>query len=200
MGRWWQYRCSQSEVIWRTSGIESKTQQSNNPVQLVLLSHSTNSFQARITCAVGELLSTLMRAGKRFVPRRGGSGRRSHAMRHSIVLLQGAVHQGQVDTHPLEPDVPVLQFPQRRQVRDRHARALTLSLVVGRFAHAALAARLADLGANLDLLEDRDDLASKGKKRTERLTLKVEPEMLNRWMDSRSCSGDVLSKERQWCD
>ncbi len=69
------------------------------------------------------------------------------------------MHQGQVRVHALEPGVFVLQFAQLRQVRDRHARELAFPFVVGRLADAVLPARLADLGTQLDLLEDGNDLA-----------------------------------------
>ncbi len=74
-------------------------------------------------------------------------------------ILQCTVHQGKISVHPLEPGALVLQLPQLRQLRDRHARILALSLVVGWFAHAVLVARLAGLGTQLDLVEDCDDLA-----------------------------------------
>lgn len=43
-------------------------------------------------------------------------------------------------------------------MRDRHARELALPLLVCRLADAVLPARLADLCAHLNLLEDADDL------------------------------------------
>ena len=52
-----------------------------------------------------------------------------------------------------------MQFAQLRQVRHRHARELAFPFVTGRLAHAVLPARFADLGAQLDLLEDGNDLA-----------------------------------------
>lgn len=69
------------------------------------------------------------------------------------------MHQGQVRVHALEPDVFVLQFAQLRQVRDRHTRELAFPFVIGRLADAVLPARLADLGTQLDLLKDGNDLA-----------------------------------------
>lgn len=44
-------------------------------------------------------------------------------------------------------------------MRDRHARELAFPFVIGRLADAVLPARLADLGAQFDLLEDDNDLA-----------------------------------------
>lgn len=69
------------------------------------------------------------------------------------------MHQGQVRVHALEPGVLILQFTQLRQVWNRHARELAFPFVIGRLAHAVLPARLADLGAQFDLLEDGNDLA-----------------------------------------
>ncbi len=69
------------------------------------------------------------------------------------------MHQGKVRVHALEPGVIVLLFAQLRQVRDRHARELAFPFVIGRLADAVLPARLADLGAQFDLLEDGKDLA-----------------------------------------
>lgn len=72
------------------------------------------------------------------------------------------MHQGQVRVPALEPDALVLQFAQLRKVRDRHARELAFPFVIGRLADAVLPARLADLGAQFDLLEDGNDLAFTG--------------------------------------
>ena len=74
-------------------------------------------------------------------------------------ILQSAVHQDKVRVYAFETDVLILQFTQLRQVRHRHARILIFPLVVGRLAHAMLSARLADLRAQFDLLEDGNDLA-----------------------------------------
>lgn len=68
------------------------------------------------------------------------------------------LHQRQVRLPALEPSVLVLQFAQLRQVCNRHARVLAFPFVIGRLTHAMLSARLADLGAQLDLLEDGNDL------------------------------------------
>ena len=70
----------------------------------------------------------------------------------------GRVHERQVGIHAFELGVLVLQLAQLGQMRDRHARELALPLVVRRLADAVLPARLGDLGAQLDLLEDADYL------------------------------------------
>lgn len=69
------------------------------------------------------------------------------------------MHQRQVSVHVLEPGVFVLQFTQLRQVRNCHARVLAFPFVIGGLTHAVLPACLADLGTQLDLLEDGNDLA-----------------------------------------
>ena len=74
-------------------------------------------------------------------------------------ILQRTVHQRQVSVHAFEPSVLILQFTQLRQVRHRHARVLAFPFVVSRLAHAVFPARFTDLGAQLDLLEDGNDLA-----------------------------------------
>lgn len=74
-------------------------------------------------------------------------------------ILELAVHQRQLRVHALELRVLVLQLSQLRQARHVHAGEAALALVVGRLADAVLAARLANLAAKLDLLEDRNDLA-----------------------------------------
>ena len=66
---------------------------------------------------------------------------------------------GQVSINALEPAVLILKFTQLGQVRDGHARIVSLPLVIGRLDHAVFAAGLANFGAQLDLLEDADDLA-----------------------------------------
>ena len=68
------------------------------------------------------------------------------------------MHQCQVGNHALEADVFFLQLTQLRQVRDGHARILALPFVAGRIAHAVLSARLANLCAQFDLLEDGNNL------------------------------------------
>jgi len=68
------------------------------------------------------------------------------------------MHQRQVGVHAFELGVLVLQLAKLSQERDRHARELALPLVVRRLADAVLPARLADLRAHLDFLEDADYL------------------------------------------
>ena len=68
------------------------------------------------------------------------------------------MHQRQVGVHAFELGVLILQLAKLRQVRDRHARELALPLVVRWLADAVLPARLADLGTQLDLLEEADYL------------------------------------------
>ena len=68
------------------------------------------------------------------------------------------MHQRQVGVHAFELGILVLQLAKLGQVRDRHARELVLPLVVRRLTDAVLPARLADLGAHLDFLEDADYL------------------------------------------
>lgn len=69
------------------------------------------------------------------------------------------MHQSHLGVHALEPGVLLLHLAQLRQAGDAHARELALPLVVGRLADAVLAAGLADLGTELNLLEHVHDLA-----------------------------------------
>ena len=62
-------------------------------------------------------------------------------------VFQGVVHQSQVSIHALESAVLVVQFAQLRQVRNRHARVVALSLVMRRLAYTVSAAGLANLSA-----------------------------------------------------
>lgn len=73
--------------------------------------------------------------------------------------LERVVHERKLRVHALELGVFLLQLAQLRQVRHRHATVLAPTLVEGGFADAVLAAGLADLGTELDLLEDTDNLA-----------------------------------------
>lgn len=74
-------------------------------------------------------------------------------------VLQGVVHQRQVSVHALELGVPRLQLAQPGPVRHAHPGELALPLVVRRLADAVLPARLAHPRAQLDFLQDANDLA-----------------------------------------
>ena len=73
-------------------------------------------------------------------------------------ILRRVALQRQVGVHPLEPAQLTLDVLLVAQLRNLHADVLVLPDVVRRLADAVLAARLDNLRAGLDLLEDPDDL------------------------------------------